>query len=73
LFAVVTRIATTRYRTDEDLINFYGLESISNLVGQAGFGFAEDPCVFHKGIPPKSQDRLMLLIRYSINDFGNYN
>jgi hypothetical protein len=67
------RVATTRFRTDEDLIGVYGSESIVDLVGKSGFGFAEDPCIFHKGIAPVNKDRLILLIRYSMNDFGNRN
>jgi hypothetical protein len=67
------RIATTRFRTDEDLINFYGSEAIVDLLGPSGFGFAEDPCIFHKGTAPQQTDRLILLIRYSMNDFGNRN
>jgi hypothetical protein len=67
------KIAKTRFRTDDDLINFYGSEAVIPLCGQAGFGFAEDPSIFHKGTIPVSRDRLILLIRYSINDFGNRN
>ncbi len=67
------RIATTRFRTDEDLASFYGAEQIITFTGKAGFGFAEDPSIFHKGNAPENRDRLILLLRYSMNDFGNLN
>ncbi|BAU66903.1 hypothetical protein STA3757_43090 [Stanieria sp. NIES-3757] len=63
------KLATSRFRTDSDLSDFYGKEKFIHLFGKSGFGFAEDPKIFHKGVAPESQDRLILLIRYSMNDF----
>jgi len=67
------KVYPTRFHSDDYLTNIYGSQSVIALYGQAGFGFAEDPYIFHKGTPPEDRDRLMLLIRYSMNDFGNYN
>jgi hypothetical protein len=67
------KFAYTRFRDDRYLTDFYGKNNVIYLLGKAGFGFAEDPKVFHKGTVPESRDRLILLIRYSINDFGYRN
>lgn len=63
------KLTLSRFRSDEHLIDFYGKESIVTLEGDAGFGFAEEPQVFHKGAPPTSGDRLILLIRYVMREW----
>ncbi|MFN6571379.1 phytanoyl-CoA dioxygenase family protein [Dendronalium sp. ChiSLP03b] len=54
---------------DKDIINYYGVESLVNICGQAGFGFVEDPFCFHKGIPPTHKDRLILQIEFATTDY----
>ncbi|MDF5708668.1 MAG: hypothetical protein PUP90_13645 [Nostoc sp. S4] len=56
--------------TDEDIINYYGFESLVKISGKAGFGFVEDPLCFHKGITPTHQDRLILQIEFARTDYG---
>jgi len=56
--------------TDQDIIDYYGSESLVNIYGKAGFGFAEDPLCFHKGIPPTQKDRLILQIEFARTDYG---
>ncbi|MEA5505653.1 hypothetical protein VB735_21575 [Halotia wernerae UHCC 0503] len=55
--------------TDQDIIDYYGRESLVEIYGQAGFGFAEDPLCFHKGISPTHQDRLILQIEFATTDY----
>ncbi|MBH8554962.1 hypothetical protein I8751_21955 [Nostocaceae cyanobacterium CENA357] len=55
--------------TDQEIIDYYGQESLVEICGQAGFGFAEDPLCFHKGISPTHQDRLILQIEFARTDY----
>lgn len=43
---------------------WYGQDEEVILEGGPGFGFFEDPACFHRAIPPKTDDRLILQIRY---------
>ena len=63
------RVALSRQRTDEHIINYYGNENVVTIYGKAGTGFAEEPLVFHRGTSPKEQDRLILLIQFAMNDW----
>lgn len=63
------KITLSRFRSDEDLIDYYGQASMVTLEGDAGFGFAEEPQVFHKGAQPTAGDRLILLIRYVMREW----
>lgn len=54
---------------DQDIVDYYGSESLVQICGQAGFGFAEDTFCFHKGLPPTHKDRLMLQIEFATTDY----
>ena len=56
---------------DQQLIAQYGTQNVITFCGDAGFGFAEDPCCFHKASPPAKNVRLLLQVQYSINHYGN--
>lgn len=62
-----------RQRTDKDIIDYYDAKNIVTLCGKAGFGFVEDPSCFHKGTPPNHRTRLMLQIKFVMNDYGIQN
>jgi hypothetical protein len=64
------RFALSRFFSDEELGSFYKKEDFITLCGKRGYGFAEEPSIFHKGVSPKNGDRLILLIQYAINDWG---
>lgn len=66
----ISHLLLRKRETDEDIINYYGRESIVTIYGQAGFGFVENPLCFHKGITPTHQDRLMLQIEFATTDYG---
>jgi hypothetical protein len=55
---------------DQDVIDFYGRESVVAMCGKAGTGFAEDTYCVHKGTPPRSKDRLILQLQFALNDYG---
>jgi hypothetical protein len=57
-------------RDDAEIERYYGPERQVVLCGPAGFGFAEDIFGFHKGLHPKSGDRLILQVRYGIRNYG---
>jgi hypothetical protein len=51
-------------RSNDRAIDYYGMENIIMINGTSGFGFAEDPFCFHKGIPPIENNRLILLVDF---------
>jgi hypothetical protein len=50
---------------DHVVLARYGADKVVILEGMPGFGFFEDPACFHKVLPPTSEHRLMLQLRYS--------
>lgn len=59
--------------TDQNMIDYYGQESIVTIVGKAGYGFAEDPLCFHKAMTPTQQDRLILQLQFATTNYGILN
>jgi hypothetical protein len=59
-----------RSQSDQEIADYYGSESVINICGQAGFGFAEDPFCFHRGSPPVTAPRLMIQLEFALNDYG---
>ncbi|NJK55677.1 MAG: hypothetical protein HC939_06615 [Pleurocapsa sp. SU_5_0] len=59
-----------RSQSDQKIADYYGLESVVNICGRAGFGFAEDPFCFHRGSPPTTAPRLMIQLEFALNDYG---
>jgi hypothetical protein len=55
---------------EREVISFYGRENIVMLCGKAGTGFAENTYCVHKGLTPRSRDRLILQIQFALNDYG---
>lgn len=52
-------------QTDEAILARFGTERAFTLTGKAGLGFIEDTTCFHKAIPPRAGDRLLLQLVYS--------
>jgi hypothetical protein len=63
------RFLARRY-TDDEIIELYGRNSIKQITGNAGEGFAEDTLCIHKGITPIKRERLLLQVQFAINDYG---
>lgn len=64
------QLSFIRRRKDQEIIDYYGQEKIETICGKAGFGFVEDFYCFHKATIPDSQERLILEIKFSMNDYG---
>jgi hypothetical protein len=54
-------------RPTGQLENFYSPDKFVTITGGAGFGFAEDPFVFHTGTLCRDQPRLMLEIGFGVS------
>jgi hypothetical protein len=39
------------------------------ICDRAGIGFAEDPFCFHKAITPQNRDRLILELKFTLNNY----
>ncbi len=55
---------------DEVLEAMYGQENAMTICGESGFGFVEDTFCFHKGAPPRSQERLLLQMEFTLNHYN---
>jgi hypothetical protein len=52
--------------SDEGVEGAYGADSIINVTGPAGFGFAADTAGIHKGAVPLRRNRCLLQFQYSL-------
>jgi hypothetical protein len=59
-----------RSQSDQAIADYYGADSIVDICGQAGFGFAEDSFCFHRGSPPATAPRLMIQLEFALNNYG---
>ena len=50
--------------TDDEALAAYGHAAERVIKGRAGFGFLEDSSCYHKALPPRGGDRLILQLRY---------
>lgn len=66
----LSHLILRKREADEDMIKYYGLESLVTIYGKAGFGFVEDGLCFHKGVPPSNKNRLILQIEFATTDYG---
>ncbi|MEO0532334.1 MAG: hypothetical protein AAF215_00495 [Cyanobacteria bacterium P01_A01_bin.123] len=60
-------------RGDDEIRNSYGSDNIVTVIGNKGFGFAEDTFCYHKATRPICRDRLMLQIQFATSDYGLHN
>jgi hypothetical protein len=64
-----SQILSLGERKEADIIASYGAENLITIYGEAGYGFAEDPFVFHRATRPVAGDRLLLEIKYAAHDY----
>jgi hypothetical protein len=57
------KLSSTR-QAERKVLGRYGRDNVVTLEGGPGFGFVEDPACFHKALPPRDRDRLILQFRY---------
>lgn len=55
--------------TESDAVAAYGRAAIRSIVGEAGFGFVEDPFGMHMGVPVTKGRRLALEVSYGTADW----
>lgn len=53
-------------REDADIAEFFGPENIQYIHGKAGDAFLVNTAGFHKGVPPKTRDRLIFQALYTM-------
>lgn len=63
------QFSLSRNRDDQYIINYYGSENVITISEPAGSGFAEDPYCFHKGTIPVNKERLILEIKFALNNY----
>lgn len=51
-------------RSDAEIGGAYRPEEVRTIEGSRGLGFLQDSSCYHKALPPKTHDRLLLHIRY---------
>jgi hypothetical protein len=51
----------------EEVLKFYGEDSVLTLTGSAGTGFVEDPFGFHRGTLAKQTPRLMMEVGFGVS------
>ncbi|MBW4654676.1 MAG: phytanoyl-CoA dioxygenase family protein [Kaiparowitsia implicata GSE-PSE-MK54-09C] len=54
---------------EAELMRTYGDDAVITVEGKAGLGFVEDTACFHRGIPSRSRDRLLLTVQYALRDY----
>lgn len=59
-----------RRYSDTEIENKFGKENIVEFIDTKGAAFIVDTYGFHKGLLPKSDNRLLLQIQYSLNPIG---
>jgi hypothetical protein len=59
-----------RRYADTEIERSFPQESITEICGPAGTGFAENTLCIHKGRTPVSQPRLLLQLQYALFDYG---
>ncbi len=60
----LSMLLSSRFRSDGEVLGYFGEGSVKIIDGTAGYGFVEDASCFHKAILPRQANRLMLQIRY---------
>ena len=55
-------------RTDDQIIEFYGKDSIVKVLGGKGTILFADTLGYHKGIKPKNRDRYILYVNYVLEE-----
>ena len=56
----------TQRRKDEDITTFFGRENIRYIQGKAGQAFLVNTAGFHKGVLPKTENRLVFQALYTM-------
>ena len=60
-----------RETSESEIFDYYGSDKVQTIYGKAGLGFVEDFYCFHRGIEPIEQDRLILEVKFAMNNYAN--
>ena len=58
-------VAHSGRQSDQQVLNHFGSDRKITIEGKAGFGFVQDPSCYHKLLPSRTRNRLLLQIRYA--------
>lgn len=58
-------VAHSGRQSDRQVLNHFGEEHKIIIEGKPGFGFVQDPSCYHKLLPTRTRNRLLLQIRYA--------
>jgi hypothetical protein len=61
----LSMVLASARQPDQAVLNYYGKENECVILGEQGFGFIQDSSCYHKVIPPVTQNRLFLQVRYA--------
>jgi hypothetical protein len=64
------KLRKIRRYSDQEIESVFGKENVLEFIDQRGTAFMVDTYGFHKGLLPKSEDRLLLQIQYSLHPIG---
>lgn len=59
-----------RRYSDQEITSTYPEERILEICGPAGTGFAENTLCVHKGLTPRTNERLLLQLQFALFDYG---
>ena len=65
----IDKLTDVRRLTDEEVAREFGAERILSFSGPAGTAFLENTYGIHRGVPPKSKNRLLFQVLYSLNEY----
>lgn len=65
------QFSLSREANEIEILDYYGEKKVITICEKAGFGFAEDPFCFHKGILPVNRNRAVLEILFGRTDLGS--
>ena len=63
------QLSLMRETSEQEIFDYYGTEKVKTICGEAGLGFVEDFYCFHRAILPISQDRLILEVKFAMNNY----
>lgn len=64
------QFSLVRQTTEPKILDYYGREKVETICGKSGLGFVEDFYCFHRGSIPISEDRLILGVKFAMNNYG---
>jgi hypothetical protein len=64
----IDKLTRIRRYQDSEIVEAFGVNSLSTFTGKAGTAFLENTYGFHRGIPPIKKPRLLFQVLYSLRN-----